>query len=82
MYYRQMHSRHAALILAAIIVVVIILARVFRGSEQFYPGPQNIGLYDHPYGYPRYQARRAKWWDRRHRCAAYCGSGDCVIWCR
>lgn len=48
----------------------------------FCAGPSNIGLYDHPYYYPTYEARLATSWDQSRRCAAYCGIGDCAVWCR
>lgn len=52
-----------------------------RGSDSA-AAPYNLGVYDHPYKYPRYRGRAAKRWSADGRCVAYCGQTPCTVWCR
>jgi hypothetical protein len=74
----------AALLTALLVVAALALLWAARRGRlsAFCAGPSNIGLYDSPFYYPRYVARTALAWDSDRRCVAYCGVGDCAIWCR
>lgn len=72
-----------ALVIALIVAFVFVLSLTAPGRDRYRSGPENVGLYDRPYkGYPHYEGRHATWWDGDRRCAAFCQTSPCAVWCR